>query len=71
LQDINSSAVAERDPRRNIYINAPTIGPEYDCLSAAQAWGRERGGRAGRSRDMFTKWKVIYRDFSSRLRRLR
>ncbi|MEK7773515.1 MAG: aldehyde dehydrogenase family protein, partial [Deltaproteobacteria bacterium] len=70
-QDVNNSAVAERDLDAGIvYINAPTIGAEiqlpFGGVKKSGLGRREAGGRGG-SLDMFTKWKIIYRDFSGRL----
>lgn len=72
-QDVNNSAIAERDIDTGIvYINAPTIGAEiqlpFGGTKKSGLGHREAGGRGG-SLDMFTKWKVIYRDFSGRLQK--
>jgi len=72
-QDVNNSARAERDLDAGIvYINAPTIGAEIQLpFGGAKKSGlgrKEAGGRGG-ALDMFTRWKVIYRDFSNRLQR--
>ncbi|MEK7679381.1 MAG: aldehyde dehydrogenase family protein, partial [Deltaproteobacteria bacterium] len=70
-QDVNRSAIAERDLDAGIvYINAPTIGAEiqlpFGGTKKSGLGRREAGGRGG-AIEMFTKWKVIYRDFSNRL----
>jgi aldehyde dehydrogenase (NAD+) len=72
-QDVNKSAVAERDLDTGIvYINASTIGAEIQLpFGGTKRTGmgpREAGGRGG-ALDLCTKWKVIYRDFSGRLQR--
>lgn len=72
-QDVNSSALAERDLDTGIvYINAPTIGAEiqlpFGGTKKSGLGHKEAGGRGG-AVDMFTKWKVIYRDFSSMLQK--
>ncbi len=72
-QDVNNSAIAERDLDAGIvYINAPTIGAEiqlpFGGVKKSGLGRKEAGGRGG-SLDMFTRWKVIYRDFSGRLQK--
>jgi aldehyde dehydrogenase (NAD+) len=72
-RDVNSTAVAERELEAGlVYINAPTIGAEiqlpFGGTKRSGLGKREAGGRGG-SIEMFTRWKVIYRDFSSRLQR--
>lgn len=72
-QDVNMSAVAERDIDTGIvYINASTIGAEiqlpFGGTKKSGLGHREAGGRGG-ALDMFTKWKVIYRDFSGKLQK--
>ncbi len=72
-QDVNNSAIAEREIDSGIvYINAPTIGAEIQLpFGGTRKSGlghKEAGGRGG-ALDMFTKWKVIYRDFSGKLQR--
>lgn len=72
-QDINKSAIAERDLDTGIvYINASTIGAEIQLpFGGTKHTGmgpREAGGRGG-ALDTYTKWKVIYRDFSGRLQK--
>lgn len=72
-QDVNSSAIAERDLEAGIvYINAPTIGAEVQLPfggTKRSGLGRKEAGGRGGSLDMFTKWKVVYRDFSGRLQK--
>ncbi|MDD5435024.1 MAG: aldehyde dehydrogenase family protein, partial [Nitrospira sp.] len=72
-QDINNSAIAERDLDTGIvYINASTIGAEiqlpFGGTKHTGSGPREAGGRGG-ALDTYTKWKVIYRDFSGRLQK--
>jgi len=72
-QDVNSSAVAERDLTAGIvYINAPTIGAEihlpFGGTGRSGLGHKEAGGRGG-AIDMFTRVKVVYRDFSGKLQR--
>ncbi|MBI5970372.1 MAG: aldehyde dehydrogenase family protein [Deltaproteobacteria bacterium] len=72
-QDVNKSAIAERDLDAGIvYINAPTIGAEiqlpFGGTKKSGLGRREAGGRGG-AIDMFTKWKVVYRDYSGRLQK--
>jgi len=72
-QDVNKSAVAERELDTGIvYINASTIGAEVQLpFGGAKKSGfgyKEAGGRGG-ALDMFTKWKAIYRDFSGKLQK--
>jgi aldehyde dehydrogenase (NAD+) len=72
-KDVNRTAVAERDLDTGlIYINASTIGAEIQLpFGGTKRTGigpREAGGRGG-ALDHFTKWKVIYRDFSGTLQR--
>jgi len=68
------SAVAERDIEAGIvYINASTIGAEIQLpfggiKSSGYGNKKEAGGRGG-ALDLYTRWKVIYRDFSGRLQR--
>jgi len=72
-QDVNASAVAERDLDAGIvYINAPTIGAEIQLPFGGtknSGLGRKEAGGRGGALDMFTKWKVIYRDFSGKLQK--
>jgi len=72
-RDVNKSAVAERELDTGIvYINASTIGAEIQLPfggTKKSGFGyKEAGGRGG-ALDMFTKWKVIYRDYSGRLQK--
>ena len=72
-QDVNNSAIAERDLDTGlVYINASTIGAEiqlpFGGTKKSGLGHREAGGRGG-AIDMFTKWKVIYRDYSGRLQK--
>jgi aldehyde dehydrogenase (NAD+) len=72
-QDVNKSAVAERELDTGIvYINASTIGAEiqlpFGGTKKSGVGNREAGGRGG-ALDMFTKWKVIYRDYSGKLQK--
>jgi acyl-CoA reductase-like NAD-dependent aldehyde dehydrogenase len=71
--DVNKSAIAERELDTGIvYINSSTIGAEIQVPfggTKKSGFGyREAGGRGG-ALDMFTKWKVVYRDFSGRLQK--
>lgn len=72
-RDVNNSAVAERDLDAGIvYINAPTIGAEIQLPfggTKKSGLGRKEAGGRGGALDMFTKWKVVYRDFSNRLQK--
>lgn len=72
-QDVNNTAIAERDLEAGIvYINAPTIGAEIQLPfggTKKSGLGRKEAGGRGGALDMFTKWKVIYRDFSGRLQK--
>lgn len=72
-RDVNTSAVAERELDTGIvYINASTIGAEIQLpFGGTKKTGfgpREAGGRGG-AMDLYTKWKVIYRDFSGKLQK--
>jgi aldehyde dehydrogenase (NAD+) len=72
-QDVNKSAIAERELDTGIvYINASTIGAEIQLPfggTKKSGFGfKEAGGRGG-ALEMFTKWKIIYRDFSGRLQK--
>jgi len=71
--DVNKSAVAERDLTSGlIYINAPTIGAEIQLPfggNKKSSLGRKEAGGRGGALDMFTTWKVVYRDFSDRLQK--
>lgn len=70
---VNYSAVAERDLDTGIvYINASTIGAEIQMPFGGEKrsglGSKEAGGRGG-ALDLFTRWKVIYRDFSGKLQK--
>ncbi len=72
-RDVNKTAIAERDLDTGIvYINASTIGAEIQLpFGGTKRTGlgpREAGGRGG-ALDLYTKWKVIYRDFSGKLQK--
>jgi aldehyde dehydrogenase (NAD+) len=72
-QDVNKSATAERELDTGIvYINSSTIGAEIQLPfggTRRSGFGHEEAGGRGGSIDMFTKWKVVYRDFSGRLQK--
>jgi acyl-CoA reductase-like NAD-dependent aldehyde dehydrogenase len=72
-QDVNKSAIAERDLNTGIvYINASTIGAEIQLPfggTKKSGYGHEEAGGRGGALDMYTKWKVVYRDFSGRLQK--
>lgn len=72
-QDVNKTAIAERDLDAGlVYINASTIGAEiqlpFGGTKHTGAGPREAGGRGG-ALDLYTKWKIIYRDFSGKLQK--
>ncbi len=72
-RDVNRTAIAERELNSGlVYINAPTIGAEiqlpFGGIKKSGSGHREAGGRGG-AIDMFTRMKVIYRDFSGRLQK--
>lgn len=72
-QDVNKSAIAERELDTGVvYINASTIGAEvqlpFGGIKRSGIGHREAGGKGG-ALDMFTEWKVIYRDFSGKLQK--
>ena len=72
-QDVNASARAERELDTGlVYVNASTIGAEiqlpFGGTKGTGSGPREAGGRGG-ALDLYTKWKVIYRDFSGSLQR--
>jgi aldehyde dehydrogenase (NAD+) len=72
-RDVNTTAVAERDLDTGIvYVNASTIGAEIQLpFGGTKRTGlgpREAGGRGG-ALELYTKWKVIYRDFSGKLQK--
>ncbi|MEM2109267.1 MAG: aldehyde dehydrogenase family protein [Candidatus Odinarchaeota archaeon] len=71
--DVNKSAVAERELQSGIvYINAPTIGAEihapFGGVKNTGLLHKEAGGRGG-AVDFYSRVKVVYRDYSSRLQR--
>jgi len=72
-QDVNSSAVAERDLETGIvYINASTIGAEIHLPFGGikhSGYGRKEAGGRGGALDTYSRWKVIYRDFSGKLQK--
>ncbi|HTR44559.1 MAG TPA: aldehyde dehydrogenase family protein [Thermodesulfovibrionales bacterium] len=72
-RDVNNSAIAERELDTGIvYINASTTGAEIQLPfggTKASGIGYREGGGMGGALDMFTKWKIIFRDFSGRLQR--
>jgi len=72
-RDVNASAVAERDLETGIvYINASTIGAEIQLPFGGikhSGYGRKEAGGRGGALDTYSRWKVIYRDFSGRLQK--
>jgi aldehyde dehydrogenase (NAD+) len=72
-QDINKSAIAERDLETGIvYINASTIGAEIQLPFGGfkqSGYGRKEAGGQGGALDTYSRWKVVYRDFSGRLQK--
>ncbi|MDA8106042.1 MAG: aldehyde dehydrogenase family protein, partial [Nitrospiraceae bacterium] len=72
-RDVNKSAFAERELDTGIvYINSSTIGAEIQLPfggTKRSGFGHGEAGGRGGSLDMFTKWKVVYRDFSGRLQK--
>ena len=72
-QDVNKSAVAERDLETGIvYINASTIGAEIQLPFGGikqSGYGRKEAGGRGGALDTYSRWKVIYRDFSGKLQK--
>lgn len=72
-RDVNTTARAERDLDTGIvYINASTIGAEIQLPfggTKRSGQGHEEAGGRGGALDMFTKWKVVYRDFSGKLQK--
>ena len=72
-QDVNNTAIFERDIDAGlVYVNASTIGAEIQLpFGGTKKTGlgpRDAGGRGG-ALDHYTKWKVIYRDFSGQLQK--
>jgi aldehyde dehydrogenase (NAD+) len=72
-QNVNASAIAERDLDAGIvYINASTIGAEIQLPFGGikhSGYGRKEAGGRGGALDTYSRWKVIYRDFSGRLQK--
>jgi aldehyde dehydrogenase (NAD+) len=72
-QNVNSSAIAERDLETGIvYINASTIGAEIQLPFGGvkhSGYGRKEAGGRGGALDTYSRWKVIYRDFSGQLQK--
>jgi alpha-ketoglutaric semialdehyde dehydrogenase len=72
-QDVNASAIAERDLESGIvYINASTIGAEIHLPFGGvkhSGYGRKEAGGRGGALDTYSHWKVIYRDFSGKLQK--
>jgi acyl-CoA reductase-like NAD-dependent aldehyde dehydrogenase len=72
-RDVNRSAVAERDLETGIvYINASTIGAEIQMPFGGikqSGFGRKEAGGRGGALDTYSRWKVVYRDFSGKLQR--
>lgn len=71
--NLSIAARAENDLDTGlVYINAPTIGAEIQLpFGGTKATGigpREAGGRGG-ALDLYSKWKVIYRDYSGSLQK--
>jgi len=71
--DVNASVVAERDLETGIvYINASTIGAEIHLPFGGikhSGYGRKEAGGRGGALDTYSRWKVIYRDFSGKLQK--
>ena len=72
-RDVNATAITERDLDFGIvYINAPTIGAEihlpFGGIKQSGSGRKEAGGRGG-ALDTYSRWKVVYRDFSGRLQK--
>ncbi len=70
---VNNAAVAERDLESGIvYVNASTIGAEiqlpFGGIKKSGHGRKEAGGRGG-ALDLYTRWKVVYRDYSGRLQK--
>ncbi len=72
-QDVNKSAIAERDLEFGIvYINASTIGAEIQLPFGGikhSGYGRKEAGGHGGALDTYSRWKIIYRDFSGKLQK--
>lgn len=71
--DVNTSAIAERDFQSGlVYINASTIGSEVHLPFGGfknTGLGHKEAGGIGGAIDVFTRVKVVYRDFSGQLQR--
>jgi aldehyde dehydrogenase (NAD+) len=72
-QNVNTSAIAERDLETGIvYINASTIGAEIQLPFGGikrSGYGRKEAGGRGGALDTYSRWKVVYRDFSGCLQK--
>jgi aldehyde dehydrogenase (NAD+) len=72
-QNVNASSIAERDLETGIvYINASTIGAEIQLPFGGikhSGYGRKEAGGRGGALDTYSRWKVIYRDFSGHLQK--
>jgi aldehyde dehydrogenase (NAD+) len=72
-QNVNSSGIAERDLETGIvYVNASTIGAEIHLPFGGikhSGYGRKEAGGRGGALDTYSRWKVVYRDFSGKLQR--
>jgi aldehyde dehydrogenase (NAD+) len=72
-RDVDATAMAERDLDFGIvYVNAPTIGAEIQMPFGGikhSGYGRKEAGGRGGALDTYSRWKVIYRDFSGKLQK--
>jgi aldehyde dehydrogenase (NAD+) len=72
-RNVDAAAVAERDLESGIvYINASTIGAEIQLPFGGvkqSGYGRKEAGGRGGALDTYSRWKVIYRDFSRKLQK--
>jgi acyl-CoA reductase-like NAD-dependent aldehyde dehydrogenase len=72
-QNVSYTAIAERDLSFGIvYINSSTIGAEIHLPFGGikhSGYGRKEGGGRGGALDTYSRWKVIYRDFSGKLQK--
>jgi aldehyde dehydrogenase (NAD+) len=72
-KNVNETAIAERDLDFGIvYINASTIGAEIQLPFGGikhSGYGKKEAGGRGGALDTYSRWKVIYRDFSGRLQK--
>lgn len=72
-RDVNNSAIAERDIQSGlVYINASTIGSEVHLPFGGfknTGLGHKEAGGIGGAIDVYTRLKVVYRDYSGRLQR--